>query len=125
MLHLCLVWSIIYTLISIAIGRAFSYLLRLPQWVTPAVTFNNTSSLPLLLLQTLHSTGSLKLIISPGQTESDALNRAQSYFLVCAVVSNTIGYAIGPRMLRDKASKQGDEENQRVSPESICTYALS
>ncbi|OKL63641.1 hypothetical protein UA08_00500 [Talaromyces atroroseus] len=118
------IWSILYTVISIAIGRAFTYLLRLPQWVTPAVTFNNTSSLPLLLLQTLHSTGSLKLILSPGQTEQDALNRAQSYFLVCAVVSNTIGYALGPRMLSDKGRgdrKHDDEEDQQnVPPENLA-----
>lgn len=95
--------------------------MRLPTWVTPAVAFNNTSSLPLLLLQTLQSTGSLKLITMPGQSESDCMNRAQSYFLVCAVVSNTIAYAIGPKLLShaDSNSKKGnDQEGEHVDDEA-------
>lgn len=98
--HENLVWALLYILISIGIGYLFTRCLRLPVWVTPALAFNNTSSLPLLLLQTLHATGSLKLIRMPGQSESDCLNRAQSYLLICAVVSNTMSYALGPRMLR-------------------------
>ncbi|PCG92908.1 Hypothetical protein PENO1_086230 [Penicillium occitanis (nom. inval.)] len=109
------VWSILYTLLSFGIGHTFSRCMRLPTWVTPAVTFNNTSSLPLLLLQTLQSTGSLKLITMPGQSESDCMNRAQSYFLVCAVASNTIAYAIGPRMLSraDSSNKKDDQGGRR------------
>ncbi|RAO68596.1 uncharacterized protein BHQ10_004608 [Talaromyces amestolkiae] len=110
-----LVWSILYTLLSICIGHVLSRCLRLPTWVTPAIAFNNTSSLPLLLLQTLQSTGSLKLITMPGQSESGCMNRAQSYFLVCAVVSKSIAYAVAPRMLShaDSNGRKGDDRETR------------
>ena len=39
-----------------------------------------------------------------------AIERAQSYFLVCAVVSKTTGYIIGPRMLRGNKN-EADEQN--------------
>jgi predicted permease len=110
------VWSISYTAISVVMGYTLSRLLRLPQWVTPTVSSNNTSSLPLLLLETLLSTGSLGLITPPGQTQEDAVNRAQSYFLVCAVTTKTISYAIGPRMLRDMGN-EGRNRNRNRQPE--------
>lgn len=78
-----------------------SKILNLPPWVTPACTFNNTTSLPLLLLQALESVGSIKMLLRKGDTMSGAIERAQSYFLVCAVVSKTVGYIIGPKMLHD------------------------
>lgn len=49
----------------------------------------------------------------------DAIERAQSYFLVCAVVSKTIGYVVGPKMLHHNDGNSyldhdGDEpEGQR------------
>lgn len=86
------------------LSRAF----KLPPWVTPACAINNTTSLPLLLLQSLESIGSLNPIISKGETTSAAIERAQSYFLVCAVISKTTGYIIGPRLLREQ---NGDDDN--------------
>ncbi|KAF7585679.1 hypothetical protein BBP40_010330 [Aspergillus hancockii] len=43
--------------------------------------------------------------------ESKAISRAQSYFLLCAVVSKTIGYAVGPKMLQASDSAS-DTESQ-------------
>lgn len=71
--------------------------------------FNNTTSLPLLLLQSLHSAGSLRPLAAGAadpdadndQATDDGLQRAQSYFLVFAVMTKTISYAVGPRLLRD------------------------
>jgi len=87
--------------------------LKLPAWVTPAITFNNTTSLPLLLIQSLESTGILDKILRDGESTSDAISRAQSYFLVCAVVSNCLTFALGPRLLdegEEDSDDEGDEE---------------
>lgn len=42
------------------------------------------------------------------------MDRAQSYFLVCAVTSNTIAYAVGPRMLShgDSNKREDDDQNE-------------
>ncbi|KAJ5941656.1 hypothetical protein N7516_001824 [Penicillium verrucosum] len=96
-----IIWSVLYTTASIGLGHLLSRLLGLPQWVTPTCSFNNTTSLPLLLLHSLKSVGSLKLILRHGETTSSAIDRAQSYFLVCGVISKTIAYIVGPKMLQD------------------------
>lgn len=43
------------------------------------------------------------------------MNRAQSYFLVCAVVSKSIAYAVAPRMLShaDSNGRKGDDRETR------------
>lgn len=101
-----IVWSILYTSISIGLAHLISRGFKLPPWVTPTCAFNNTTSLPLLLLQSLESVGSLELLILDGDTVQNAISRAQSYFLVCAVVSKTMGYAVGPKMLEIQNSTE-------------------
>lgn len=97
-----------------AVGAAAVKWLKLPAWVTPAVAFNNTTSLPLLLIQSLESTGILERILRDGESTTAAINRAQSYFLVCSVVSNCLTFALGPRLLgeaeNDTDVDRGEEE---------------
>ncbi|KAK5937765.1 hypothetical protein PMZ80_009894 [Knufia obscura] len=106
-----LVWAVFYNVVSMAIGWAAVKWGKLPTWVTPAITFNNTTSLPLLLIQSLESTGILKTILQDGESTSDAISRAQSYFLVCSVVSNCLTFAIGPRLLEGESESDSDDEN--------------
>jgi hypothetical protein len=125
--HIVLVWAFIYTGGSIGFAYLLTKGFKLPPWVTPACAFNNTTSLPLLLLQSLESVGSLHPIVRGEDTVPNAIRRAQSYFLVCAVVSKTIGYAVGPRLLevqtndddgqgrRISEAEQGDAEAQHAS----------
>ncbi|KAL2010725.1 hypothetical protein VTN00DRAFT_6532 [Thermoascus crustaceus] len=105
-----LAWAVVYTVASIGMGHAITKLFKLPPWVTPAVAFNNTTSLPLLLLQSLKSAGSLKTIVPEDSTMADSIERAQSYFLVCAVVSKVIAYTTGPRMLQDIRGDGTDQD---------------
>ena len=72
----------------------------MPHWVTPAIAFNNTTSLPLLLVQSLSATGILSsLLMSSNDSMSDAIERAKSYFLVNAMIGNSLTFAIGPALL--------------------------
>lgn len=103
----------------------FGYLLtrffKLPVWVTPAIAFNNTTSLPLLLVQSLSSTGILSsILMGSGDNASDAVDRAKSYFLVNAMVGNSLTFSLGPKLLngheedapdQKKESKDQDEES--------------
>ena len=82
------------------IGILSTKILKFPAWVTPAVCFNNTTALPLLLIESLSSTGILdRLILGPEDSVNEALTRAKSYFLVNAVVGNSLTFALGPRLL--------------------------
>lgn len=114
-----LIWSLIYILSSMLLGFLATRLLSLPSWTTPAICFNNTTSLPLLLIQSLNSTGILdKLLMSDVDTTSNALTRANSYFLVCAVVGNCLTFALGPKLLDGEESPEEDQEEDKKSPES-------
>lgn len=106
------VWAISYTLISMAIGILGVKILKLPQWVTPAVAFNNTTSLPLLLIQSLDATGILSSLVNGDESTSDAIQRAKSYFLVCAIVGNSMTFALGPRLM-DAENAPDDQEQSR------------
>ncbi|KAL4819842.1 hypothetical protein BDW67DRAFT_124717 [Aspergillus spinulosporus] len=118
-----LVWSITYTTFSILLARLASKLLRLPDWVTPASAFNNTTSLPLLLLQSLEGVGSLKVIVKDGESVSDAVARAQSYFLLCGVISKTIGYIVGPTMLTSEQDARDDGDDNGHDEDAHYHYS--
>jgi auxin efflux carrier family protein len=95
-----LIWALIYNLLTMAFGVVCTRLFKLPPWVTPALTFNNTTSLPLLLFQSLRSTGILQAVLVGNDTASAAIERAESYFLVNAMISNSLTFALGPRLLK-------------------------
>jgi hypothetical protein len=81
--------------------------------------FNNTTSYPLLLIQSLDDTGILSSLIVTDEITRDAINRAKSYFLVFATVSSCLTFAIGPRLIdsehapepQDDKEQDDDEEN--------------
>lgn len=100
------------------LGIILTRLLKLPSWLTPAMSFNNTTSLPLLLIQSLDSTGILKsLLMSDTDTTSAALNRAKSYFLVCAIVSNSLTFSLGPRLLDHEEAPDPDQLQGKNQPQ--------
>jgi hypothetical protein len=90
--------------------------------VTPACAFNDTTSLPLLLLESLKGTGTLKTISGDDEDMEDTMERAQSYFLVCAVMNKIILYAVGLRMLQEPSneSETEDEENHDETEGSVA-----
>ena len=98
------------------LGFVATRLFKLPSWITPAICFNNTTSLPLLLIESLDTTGILsRLLASDSDTTSAAVKRAKSYFLVCAVVGNSLTFALGPRLLDGEESPDEEEEEQKKS----------
>ena len=97
-----------------AIGFALTRILHLPSWTTPAICFNNTTSLPLLLIQSLEATGILsRLLMSDSDTTSAAITRANSYFLVCSIVGTSLTFAMGPKLLDGEESPDEEEEDKK------------
>lgn len=97
-----------------AFGFLATRLFKLPSWVTPALCFNNTTSLPLLLIESLETTGILdKLIMGDSDSSSAALLRAKSYLLVNSVVGNSLTFALGPKLLDGEESPEQEEEEQK------------
>ncbi|KAK3401709.1 auxin efflux carrier [Sordaria brevicollis] len=107
------VWSLIFVVLSIVIGMVSVKLLKMPAWTTPALAFNNSTSLPLLLIQALDAAGVLKNLTD----DPDVVEKARSYFLVCAVISNTLTFGYGPALLEqdDGGQTDSDPESGRTS----------
>ena len=109
------VWGLFYALTSMLLGYITTRFFKLPSWVTPAVSFNNTTALPLLLIQSLSATGILDdLLASETDTTSAALNRAKSYFLVNAIIGDSLTFALGPKLLdgEEAPEKEGDSQSK-------------
>ncbi|CCX33948.1 membrane transport protein-domain-containing protein [Pyronema domesticum] len=106
------VWSLVYHVMSLAIGKTAEKTLGLPSWVAAACTFNNSTSLPLLLTKSLTATGILGSIAG-GDVEK-AVERAQSYFLLNSMVSNAATFAVGPKLFDVEKDREedGDEEDE-------------
>lgn len=95
---------------SLGIGTVACRVFKAPAWVKLACCFNNTTSL-LLLVKSLGATGILDPIIPHGDS-SAALERAESYFLVSAMVSNSLTFALGPRLLRPSDEGAPDDDDK-------------
>lgn len=109
-----------YTLLSLGLGALACRLFKFPAWVKLAIAFNNTTSLPLLLIKSLNTTGILESILLDGDSASSALERAESYFLINAMVSNSLTFALGPRLLRpsdEDAPDEGDDDQNSEGEE--------
>lgn len=110
-----LLWAFVCHLLSFFIGVAAHYFLGMPDWITAAIMFNNTTSYPLLLIQSLDETGILSSLIVTDETGREAIERAKSYFLVFATVSSCLTFAVGPRLIDtehapDPPDKEDDDD---------------
>ncbi|KAH0162245.1 membrane transporter, partial [Aureobasidium melanogenum] len=111
------IWAIIYNVLSMVFGLAVftGSLSPIDQVPEPASMghsrhrLNNTTSLPLLLVQSLQSTG----IVDSLDASSDTLDRAKSYFLVNAMVFNSLTFALGPRLLNGQNEDSPEEEPEK------------
>ena len=77
------VFNISFTLLSLLYSWIGIKLFKFPNWLAPAAAFPNMLSLPLLLMESLSSSGVLDdLLIGKSDTVEKALDRAKIYFLV-------------------------------------------
>ena len=107
---LILLWAFVCHLLSFLIGLSAHLLFGMPDWITAALMFNNTTSYPLLLIQSLDETGILRQIIGDGETKR-GIERAKSYFLVIATVSSCLTFAVGPRLIDSEHAPEEDERS--------------
>jgi predicted permease len=105
-----LIWAFVAHLISFLIGVFAHLVCGMPDWITAAIMFNNTTSYPLLLIQSLEDTGILDLLISEDESIHDAIERAKSYFLVFATISSCLTFAFGPRLIDSEHAPEVPED---------------
>ncbi len=107
-----LIWAIVCHIISFGLGVFAHLVLGMPDWTTVAVMFNNTTSYPLLLIGALNETGILRSLIGEDESTKDAVDRANSYFLVFATVSSCLTFAVGPRLIDTENPPEAPKEDE-------------
>ncbi|KAI0341980.1 hypothetical protein BDW22DRAFT_1358095 [Trametopsis cervina] len=103
-------WGLVSTAVAHLLGWLGQAVFKTPYWVIVASGRPNTSALPLLLLQSLETTGVLKSLAAPGADTAKVLARAKSYILLNVVVQQTITFQLAPSVLRMDDGKHADEE---------------
>jgi len=106
-----LLWAAATHLVSFTVGMFASYVLKMPDWTTVALMFNNSTSYPLLLIEALSETGILQSLIVADEGTKDAIERAKSYFLVYATVSSCLTFAVGPRLIDSEHAPEAEEDD--------------
>lgn len=112
-----LIWALAYNIVSLVIGIVCTRVFALPKWVTPAIAFNNTTSLPLLLIQALGSTGAIAQLLGPDAGDdavSAAVDRARSYLLVSSIIGNSFTFGFGGELLGAHDEDPRDEFEQAL-----------
>jgi predicted permease len=113
-----LIWALVCHFVSFLFGIAAHLLFGMPDWITAAIMFNNTTSYPLLLIQSLDETGILKHLIVEDETSRQAIERAKSYFLVFATVSSCLTFAVGPRLIDTEHAPETPDDKSLLDDES-------
>jgi predicted permease len=90
-------------------------LFKMPDWITCAIMFNNTTSYPLLLVQSLDHTGILEVLVGERDSTRAIVGRAKSYFLVFSTISSCLTFAVGPRLIDTELAPDSDVEERRSS----------
>ncbi|KAL1893822.1 hypothetical protein Cpir12675_003941 [Ceratocystis pirilliformis] len=125
-----LYWALFCHLVSFVLGIIAHLALKMPDWTTPALMFNNTTSYPLLLVAALEQTGILHKLHGGDNSgehhdhdEARAVARMKSYFLVFSTVSSCLTFAVGPRLIDSEHAPE--EMNKDATEESDETTAVT
>lgn len=114
------IWALIAHMISFLIGIFAHIFFGMPDWITCAIMFNNTTSYPLLLVQSLDETGILRVLLGEDDSTRAMIERAKSYFLVFSTISSCLTFAVGPRLI-DTEHAESDEEDGSSSGSGTLT----
>ncbi|KAI0745662.1 auxin efflux carrier [Earliella scabrosa] len=105
-------WGLASTLLAHALGYAGKRALRLPYWTVAACGRPNSNALPLLLLQSLATTGVLDTLSESGEPVAKTLGRAKSLVLLNAVVQQSLTFQLAPSiMARDDDDARGKDDD--------------
>jgi len=113
-----LVWAFIAHTVSFLIGIFAHWAFNMPDWITCAIMFNNTTSYPLLLIQSLDETGILEALMVGDESTRTMIERAKSYFLVFSTVSSCLTFAVGPRLIDTEHAPDSDDEDKVSSSQA-------
>jgi len=106
------VWGVLSSLVAHLFGWAGMAAFKMPAWTIIASGRANANALPLLLLQSLDSTGVLKALSKEGESTSETLSRAKSIVLLNSIIQQMVTFGLGPMLFKmDTDKKDGDDDD--------------
>ncbi|KAL8291781.1 hypothetical protein RQP46_002039 [Phenoliferia psychrophenolica] len=91
--------TLLLQVVSLFVGES-SRALGMPQHYVPMFVFNNATSLPLLLITALSTTGSLDGLVPINDTLAAVLKRGRVYILINSLVGNLTRFGLGPYLMK-------------------------
>ncbi|KAH6857040.1 hypothetical protein B0I37DRAFT_426725 [Chaetomium sp. MPI-CAGE-AT-0009] len=113
------IWGIVVHIVSFLVGLWGHCVLGMPDFVTPAILINNSTSYPLLLITALEDTGILDSLIVTDETAKQAIERAKAYLLVYSTISNCVTFAVGPRLIDSEHAAEDDDEDGKTCNSNV------
>ncbi|KAJ7640540.1 membrane transport protein-domain-containing protein [Mycena rosella] len=96
--------SLFFQLVALTVAM-LSHKAGMPQHYVPMFIFNNVTSLPLLLINSLAATGGLDPLVTAGRTLESVQKTGRVYILINALVGNLTRFALGPYLMKTHESK--------------------
>ncbi|KAJ7640543.1 membrane transport protein-domain-containing protein [Mycena rosella] len=87
--------SLFFQLVALTVAM-LSHKAGMPQHYVPMFIFNNVTSLPLLLINSLAASGGLDSLVTADRTLESIQKIGRVYFLINALVGNLTRFALGP-----------------------------
>ncbi|KAF8609986.1 hypothetical protein BDV93DRAFT_3921 [Ceratobasidium sp. AG-I] len=120
------IFSVLSLVLSYIVSTVFQLCAKSPGWTVPAFMFQNSVSLPLLLVDSLENTGVIETIIGPhGGDVHAAVERGRAYILISALVIQTAGFAFGPGLIYRARRKVSNESREPLPPVEASISQLS
>ncbi len=110
-------WGLVSTIVAHLLGWLGKAFFKTRWWVIVAAGRPNTSALPLLLLQSLESTGVLDSLSADGESVKDTLSRAKSLILLNVVVQQTLTFQFAPAILKRDSKADGKSKGVEADVE--------
>ncbi|KAJ7459790.1 hypothetical protein FB451DRAFT_560203 [Mycena latifolia] len=116
--------SLFFQCVALTVA-VLSHMAGMPRHYIPMFIFNNVTSLPLLLINALATTGGLNALVTDGRTLESVLKTGRVYILINALVGNLTRFAFGPFLMKTRQSKvRFNAEDGLLLPNSTGHIAL-
>lgn len=109
--------------IAVITGKIFKFDWSSCKFVVAGVIFQNTTSLPIALIQSIASTRAITLLMKEDDSPDLARSRGISFILIASLLSNLLRYSVGTWLLEDRKQKR-DEPSDDEEDESMDTMPL-
>ncbi|KAI8581177.1 hypothetical protein K450DRAFT_233456 [Umbelopsis ramanniana AG] len=98
-------------IIALMAGKICKFDWAACKFVAAGVIFQNTTSLPIALIQSMASTRAIALLMREDDTPSAATSRGISFILIASLLSNLFRYSVGTWLFSDSDRKRTNESD--------------